>query len=530
MSAQSSPRVHMHEVIPGLFIGDLASSQNFPLLREHGIHNIISAMKQRYVVPEDFAITRIAVDDNNSTDMISHFKRSNEIIRHSLNQGHGILVHCQAGVSRSTTLVAAFLMSEFDLEVEEAIARIQSVRTIVEPTEFFMGQLELYERCECDADPAKYAELRRFLMHGNVGEITNGDGVPDKLYLAYFPSPAPSPRPRSGSDPFHDLRMTSISSVEGDDQPISRKGSITPQEMSAQRTEFLTSMRMRRASSRSSRGSKGREADQAARAEVRQMAANAASAPIADAPPPRRTFRSKPTALTPAQPAVPAPKPPVSNVVNVGQDRSYISGRRLRCRMCRRELASREFILTHEPGVGQQAFAPHRRDMTAYRAQLEELKLKEKQRLEVEQRQRQQRQQPDGQADDSDSIQSTAADGAPKRLADRLPANLANLRVSLPPVFDPTPPGSSEGSPVIETPSSPPLLQSSSCSAYFVEPLSWMSSTLEGGSLGGKLACPNARCNAKLGSFDWSGAQCGCGAWVVPGFALQKAKVDEVRA
>lgn len=73
---------------------------------------------------------------------------------------------------------------------------------------------------------------------------------------------------------------------------------------------------------------------------------------------------------------------------------------------------------------------------------------------------------------------------------------------------------------------------------------------LESGDLSGKLVCPNTRCNAKLGTFDWSGCKysglqprmrqfayvfvnaavrCSCAAWISPGFALNASKVDEVR-
>lgn len=49
------------------------------------------------------------------------------------------------------------------------------------------------------------------------------------------------------------------------------------------------------------------------------------------------------------------------------------------------------------------------------------------------------------------------------------------------------------------------LLPSPACSSYFVEPLSWMSPFLESGVLAGKIVCPNKRCGAKLGNFDWAG-------------------------
>lgn len=85
-----------------------------------------------------------------------------------------------------------------------------------------------------------------------------------------------------------------------------------------------------------------------------------------------------------------------------------------------------------------------------------------------------------------------------------------------------------DDSPVVPDLPSPPLLNSSTCSSYFTEPLSWMSDQLSDGQIGGKILCPNKRCGAKLGTFDWAGLQCSCGAWIVPAFQLSASKVDEV--
>uniref|UniRef100_A0A5S6QW09 protein-tyrosine-phosphatase n=1 Tax=Trichuris muris TaxID=70415 RepID=A0A5S6QW09_TRIMR len=56
----------------------------------------------------------------------------------------------------------------------------------------------------------------------------------------------------------------------------------------------------------------------------------------------------------------------------------------------------------------------------------------------------------------------------------------------------------------------------------FVNPVEWMNQNI--GIQQGKIHCP--RCSARLGSFRWAGLQCGCGHWVIPGFSVQKCKVD----
>jgi hypothetical protein len=37
--------------------------------------------------------------------------------------------------------------------------------------------------------------------------------------------------------------------------------------------------------------------------------------------------------------------------------------------------------------------------------------------------------------------------------------------------------------------------------------LSWMSGFLDSGVLAGKIICPNSKCAAKLGNFDWAGSR-----------------------
>lgn len=84
-----------------------------------------------------------------------------------------------------------------------------------------------------------------------------------------------------------------------------------------------------------------------------------------------------------------------------------------------------------------------------------------------------------------------------------------------------------------ESPVSSTRLSSSSnkpdtpCPHYFVEPLSWMRGELEKGAISGRLSCPNERCGAGVGRYDWKGIRCACGGWVTPGLSLQRARVDE---
>lgn len=60
--------------------------------------------------------------------------------------------------------------------------------------------------------------------------------------------------------------------------------------------------------------------------------------------------------------------------------------------------------------------------------------------------------------------------------------------------------------------------------AIFVEPMKWMEA-VEEGHVSNKLWCMD--CKTRLGSFDWAGMQCSCGAWVIPAFQLLRSRIDE---
>ena len=46
--------------------------------------------------------------------------------------------------------------------------------------------------------------------------------------------------------------------------------------------------------------------------------------------------------------------------------------------------------------------------------------------------------------------------------------------------------------------------------------MKWMEPFLENGEMAGRIVCPNKKCGAKLGNYDWAGVRCSCKAWVVP--------------
>lgn len=67
-------------------------------------------------------------------------------IREQLEAQETVLVHCQAGVSRSGAACAAVLSAERDISVDDALHRVRMAREEVEPTEELWASAERYAR------------------------------------------------------------------------------------------------------------------------------------------------------------------------------------------------------------------------------------------------------------------------------------------------------------------------------------------------------------------------------------------------
>ena len=74
---------------------------------------------------------RLAVDHPEAETQLEARDKVISSIAGETNWG-GVLVHCQAGMSRSATVVTAYLMQTFDLNPENAIAMLKEKRPVIE--------------------------------------------------------------------------------------------------------------------------------------------------------------------------------------------------------------------------------------------------------------------------------------------------------------------------------------------------------------------------------------------------------------
>lgn len=88
---------------------------------------------------------RVPVFDNKSQSLSPFLEGCLRFIDEGRAAG-SVLVHCFHGVSRSVSVVAAYLMSRQRRSLDDALAVVRAVRPQAKPSDTFMRELESFER------------------------------------------------------------------------------------------------------------------------------------------------------------------------------------------------------------------------------------------------------------------------------------------------------------------------------------------------------------------------------------------------
>ncbi|CAK84908.1 unnamed protein product (macronuclear) [Paramecium tetraurelia] len=155
--------------IGSLYLGNIESACDFELLKKLKIKSIISICTSK--IPNQISSSmryyqQIILDDNENANISRHFEICFDFIEKARSVGN-VLVHCMAGISRSATIVAAYLMKKHCVSSKEALSQLQRKRWQVYPNEGFIKQLLQYN----DELIAKQKGLKNEAKNQNKQEV-----------------------------------------------------------------------------------------------------------------------------------------------------------------------------------------------------------------------------------------------------------------------------------------------------------------------------------------------------------------------
>ncbi|CAF1267944.1 unnamed protein product [Rotaria sordida] len=130
-----------------LFLGNIQHATNRNLLERFNIEHIINVCDLRLgqIILDNFNVVHIPMPDEPRTNIKQHFDRTNELLHGFYEKKERCLVHCAAGVSRSATIVLAYLMKYHHNTLKEAFYYLVEKRPQIWPNEGFLLQLIRYE-------------------------------------------------------------------------------------------------------------------------------------------------------------------------------------------------------------------------------------------------------------------------------------------------------------------------------------------------------------------------------------------------
>ncbi|XP_029025509.1 dual specificity protein phosphatase 4 [Betta splendens] len=134
------------EILPFLYLGSALHASKKEVLDAIGISallNVSSDCPNHF--EGDYQYKCIPVEDNHKEDISSWFLEAIEFIDSVRDSSGRVLVHCQAGISRSATICLAYLMKRKRVRLDEAFEFVRRRRSIISPNFSFMGQLLQFE-------------------------------------------------------------------------------------------------------------------------------------------------------------------------------------------------------------------------------------------------------------------------------------------------------------------------------------------------------------------------------------------------
>lgn len=159
---------------PSLYLGPCSAASSHSFLTANSITHVLSVGSTPAKTVDGVTYHRLSLNDSQSSSITKVSDDACKIIDSAINpKGKGgrgkILVHCSAGISRSPTLVTAYLMRAHGMNLKAALRQVLKARPQVSPNPGFLDQLkrlelELYGSTSLEVDALPLRERDRLAL------------------------------------------------------------------------------------------------------------------------------------------------------------------------------------------------------------------------------------------------------------------------------------------------------------------------------------------------------------------------------
>mmetsp|Transcript_83559 Transcript_83559/g.132063 ORF Transcript_83559/g.132063 Transcript_83559/m.132063 type:complete len:263 (+) Transcript_83559:121-909(+) len=137
------------EIIPNLYLGGFEAAKQPDRLFEQGIRAVVCCNRELEFPSSGFSnrldYYRVDVEDMGREPIECFLPEATEFIHQKLKEELPVLVHCRAGVSRSSTVLLAYLVEYCGYSLHDAFFKLLRLRPTITPNLGFMDKLKAYE-------------------------------------------------------------------------------------------------------------------------------------------------------------------------------------------------------------------------------------------------------------------------------------------------------------------------------------------------------------------------------------------------
>jgi protein-tyrosine phosphatase len=140
---------HFNWVTPDLAVGDIKAGKDLKQLLKNDIDVVVAAVPKMPLESDTYinhgmSLFHIPLFDIPKQDILQWFHDSCDFIQAHHESGRKVLVHCMAGISRSVSLVMAYLIRKNGWNVEETLRFVRKRRPCANPNQGFLKQLRQF--------------------------------------------------------------------------------------------------------------------------------------------------------------------------------------------------------------------------------------------------------------------------------------------------------------------------------------------------------------------------------------------------
>ncbi|XP_026338862.1 protein phosphatase Slingshot homolog 3 isoform X1 [Ursus maritimus] len=231
-------------IFPHLYLGSEWNAANLEELQRNRVSHILNMAREiDNFYPERFIYHNVRLWDEESAQLLPHWKETHRFVEDARAQGTRVLVHCKMGVSRSAATVVAYAMKQYGWSLEQALRHVQELRPIARPNPGFLRQLQTYQGILT-------ASRQSHLWEQKAGGVSPEEPLVPDVSTPLPPLPPEpggsgevkamglqeshaAPKEEPGPRPRINLRgvMRSISLLEPSSEPESTSGASDPPEV-----------------------------------------------------------------------------------------------------------------------------------------------------------------------------------------------------------------------------------------------------------------------------------------------------------